>query len=90
MYEAYFYDLRFGPTVLTFDGRVIEVFYDGYQARHHRYLATLGPLTGPDRKGAYEVRILRRADGHELYMISVDVNGHPQLAPFVAAVQAAG
>jgi len=90
MHEAYFYDLRFGNTVVTFDGSVIDIFYDGYHARHHRYLVAISPLTGPDRKGAYQATLAHRSDGREVFMFSADESNLPRLAPLVAAVQAAG
>jgi hypothetical protein len=88
--EALFSDLRFGPSVVRFDGTVIEVFRGIETFRYHRALVMAQPVEGPDRKGTFRVTLVTREKGAGVYTLTLDQTGLDQVALVLAAVHAAG
>lgn len=88
--EAFFSDLRFGPSVVRFDGTVIEIFRGIETFRYHRALVMVQPIEGPDRKGIYRVTLATREKGAGVYTLTLDQTGLDHVAPVIAAIHTAG
>lgn len=90
MRELAFEDLIHGPVVLTFDGRVVELFVTqrGSIARIHiRQL--LCEATGPDRKGHFKVTFFYSSGRVGGFDLTVASETWRSLHPLVTEIYAA-
>jgi hypothetical protein len=89
MHEIRFTDDNLGVCVLTFDGRVVEVFSEnGSSSRLHVLMLTVD-VRGPDRKDRYVVDLAPSNRGHGAVRLVVAAETYASLGPVVAEVGAA-
>ena len=88
MREIRFTDDNLGVCVLTFDGRVVEVFSEnGTSSRLHVLMLTVD-VRGPDRKGRYVIDMAPANRGHGAIRLVVSSDVYVPLAPAIAEVGA--
>jgi len=86
MREIRFTDDNLGVCVLTFDGRVVEVFsQNGTSSRLHVLMLTID-VRGPDRKGRYVIDMAPANRGHGAIRLLVSSEAYAALAPVITEV----
>lgn len=89
MREIRFADDNLGVCVLTFDGRVVEVFgQNGSSSRLHVLLLTVD-VRGPDRKDRYVIDMAPVQRGHGSIRLVVPADVYAILEPVIAEVGSA-
>lgn len=74
--------------VLTFDGRVVEVFHEGTAATtrfHVRFLSV--HANGPDRKGRFDITLAPGPEPYNGVKLTVDGARMPEVQAFVENVK---
>lgn len=81
-----------GPSVVTFDGQVVEWFHSTLdpQWRFHLAVKTIGRVEGPSKRGLYRMPVIRRDSAQVLTWLDVDEENLARLRPLLDAVWAAG
>ena len=86
MREIRFADDNLGVCVLTFDGRVVEVFSEnGTSSRLHVLMLTID-VRGPDRKDSYVIDMAPAHRGHGAIRLVVASDVYAALEPVIAEV----
>lgn len=91
MIEAEFDDERYGRTILSFDGRIIEIFRAAMHEgrRGHIQISDLGELDGPDRKGRCVLWLIDRVEKTLVDRMAFDQAALPAVQKVIDAVRAA-
>ena len=91
MLEARFEDPISGPSLIAFDGRVVELFTLRSAEANRLHISILAvEVRGPDKRGSFEVWFTgganRRGGG---FRLTVPSDAWPQVQPIVDAAYAA-
>ncbi len=87
--EVVFEDLIHGQTVLTFDGRVVELFTEQNGTLGRIHLRQLHcKATGPNRKGYFEAQFSPSSSGRSGFTLTVADGTWPSLQPLIAEIDA--
>jgi hypothetical protein len=86
MHEIRFADQNLGVCVLTFDGRVVEVFTDnGRSTRLHVLMLTVD-VRGPDRKDRYVIDMAPAHRGSSSVQLVVGSEAYAPLQPVISEI----